>query len=199
MRKGQYKSIWSVEVMEQARADYESGGMTLSAISAKRAIPISTLRDWAYRREKWVKNQYSEQMATDVAAENLRLFAEANCALPEVIKEIRDGIFVARDTMATLADRVAQVKTSGVTEDAVKEILELCRKLVVDRNVVAKFIDIHNKMVGRYAPTKSEVKHGGIDFEVKFGKMTEAELAGALHEVLGRLKRVGVAVAVEMK
>jgi hypothetical protein len=174
--------------------------MTLVSIAGKRAIPLRTLQDWAYRGEdKWIKGRYIEQVAGDIASENLKLFAEAGCALPDVIKEIKEGIFVARDTMNTLADRVAQVKSEGVTEDSIKEIMELCRKMVADRNIVAKFVDIHNKMVGRYAPLKSEVKHGGaVDFEVKFSKMTEAELTGALREVLGRLKRVGVAVAVEM-
>jgi len=200
MRRGVVK--WSDGVKLQARTDYEMGVATLAELSKRMGIPLPTLQSWAYSEiDRWVQNRYKDQIETDIAAENIKLFAKANCLLEDVVAEIKNGVFYARDKFKRICEVVSTIRPGeSVDEGTLNDLKAMFKEYQsVDMKISSDYIEKFLKMTGRYAPEKREVNNKSqVDIYVKFDKLSEAEMIQRIKDAMQKLARVGIIIAAEV-
>jgi uncharacterized protein YlzI (FlbEa/FlbD family) len=147
---------YSLRVWANVRAQYETGSFTIDELQKLFGISRNTIQ-FQCIKNGWVKGKTAPTVAYRINESTLDCFIRLGMPPEKVNQRVLEGIESSTDTIIKIADRLKEIQAEATTEEVLKKISSIIKDLAEFKRISLLYIQEYNKMIGNYAPTKSEV------------------------------------------
>lgn len=147
---------YSLKVWANVRAQYETGKFTIDELQKLFGISRNTIQ-FQCIKNNWIKGKTADTIAYRINESTLDCFVRLGMPPEKVAQRVLEGIECTTDTTIKIADRLKSIQADATTEEILKKISSIIKDLAEFKRVSLLYIQEYNKMIGNYAPTKTEV------------------------------------------
>jgi len=147
---------YSLRVWANVRAQYETGKFTIDELQKLFGISRNTIQ-FQCIKNGWVKGKTAETIAYRINESTLDCFVRLGMPPEKVNQRVLEGIESSTDSIIKIADRLKEIQADATTEEILKKIGSIIKDLAEFKRISLLYIQEYNKMIGNYAPAKSEV------------------------------------------
>jgi len=147
---------YSLRVWANVRAQYETGKFSLKELSDIFGIKEPTIR-YQQEHQGWIKGRVAANLAMRINESTLDCFIRLGMPPEKVNKRVLEGIETSTDSIIKIADRLKEIQSGESTTEILKKIGSIVKDLAEFKRISLLYIQEYNKMIGNYAPAKSEV------------------------------------------
>ena len=147
---------YTLRVWANIRAQYETGKFTIDELQKLFGISRNTIQ-FQCIKNGWVKGKTAETIAYRINESTLDCFVRLGMPPEKVNQRVLEGIETSTDSIIKIADRLKEIQADATTEEILKKIGSIIKDLAEFKRISLLYIQEYNKMIGNYAPAKSEV------------------------------------------
>lgn len=148
---------YSLKIWQNVRAQYETGQFSVKDLSKLFGIAATTIQ-YQLDHQKWIKGKTSGAIALRIQESTIDRFTRLGMPPDKVAQRVLEGIECTTDTIKKIADRLKEIEVDDLpAQKILQKIGSIIKDLAEFKKVSLLYIQEYNRMIGGYAPTKSEI------------------------------------------
>lgn len=175
---------YSLKVWDNVRSQYETGQFSVKDLSKLFGIAATTIQ-YQLDHHRWIKGKTSGAIALRIQESTLDRFTRLGMPPDKVAQRVLEGIECTTDTIKKIADRLKEIEVDDLpAQKILQKIGSIIKDLAEFKKVSLLYIQEYNRMIGGYAPTKTEIT-GANGSPLIPDKMTKDDIYNRIVDLFG--------------
>lgn len=175
---------YSLKIWQNVRAQYETGQYTIDELQKMFGISRDSIQ-YQSNHQGWIKGKKSETIIRRIQENTLERFARLGMPPDKVAQRVLEGIECTTDTIKKIADRLKEIEVDDLpAQKILQKIGSIIKDLAEFKKVSLLYIQEYNRMIGGYAPTKTEIT-GANGSPLIPDKMTKDDIYNRIVDLFG--------------